>query len=387
MVIDSVAKAGPMASSLGASPVNVVTLAVGLLAFTIALYALVARDQRSPYLTNPVFGTSLTILISILLALAEDFVGSGSGSLVRTLHVISYAALAGASLFLLLSVVRLRNRRINFRDDYWRLSNYGAYRSFASAKRALSNKKLTYQHDPQPWPPDLISRLNRLDLPYIAEVEESLRFSESLRISSSPTVSLALACKNARQGDGQLVPLAECFLAMNCLVQYMSCSRHPLAFITELERKLGTEWASVRGSVTAIDGYTPHFGFTDSVYDKAEVQLRNLGVEVIRSSPSYAGMHTASAKAFNAAMDRAKAARGQDALRRPTLVIYDGARELVDIESEEQYRLFLRHVIPSEKHWGGMLTLFLEYRPSDVDRDLLKSYADVYVGLDEGPTT
>jgi len=129
--------------------------------------------------------------------------------------------------------------------------------------------------------------------------------------------------------------------------------------------------------ITAIDAYTPHFGFTDSIHGQASARIDELGVEVIRSAPSYAGMHTAAAKAFNAAMKRSKKTRGI-ALRPPTLVIYEGARELVDIESEEQYRLFLRHVMPSEQLWGGMLTLFVEFNPSDEDADILRSYADVY---------
>ena len=50
---------------------------------------------------------------------------------------------------------------------------------------------------------------------------------------------------------------------------------------------------------------------------------------------------------------------------------------MTDLELAEQYRIFVRHVIPSEKMWGGMLTVFLEAALNTADWELLRTYSSV----------
>lgn len=82
-------------------------------------------------------------------------------------------------------------------------------------------------------------------------------------------------------------------------------------------------------------------------------------------------VHTATAKAFN----RLKSKSGSD-VRLQTLIIYECCRALVDLESVEQYRIFLRHVLTSERMWGGMVTLFVEPETDPTSLALIGAYAD-----------
>jgi hypothetical protein len=94
---------------------------------------------------------------------------------------------------------------------------------------------------------------------------------------------------------------------------------------------------------------------------------------------TYAGMHTASSKAFNVIKEQRA-----DRERRPTLVIYEDSYALTDLESPEQYRIFVRHVIPSERMWDGMFTVFLESAMPDADWRMLQGYASMRLDLRAG---
>lgn len=99
-------------------------------------------------------------------------------------------------------------------------------------------------------------------------------------------------------------------------------------------------------------------------------------MECISSAASYAGVHTAASRAFNVIKERAVAD-----IRQPVLVIYEDSYALADLESAQQYRVFLRHVLPSERLWGGMFTVFLETAQPESEWNLLQSYATLCVDL------
>jgi hypothetical protein len=91
---------------------------------------------------------------------------------------------------------------------------------------------------------------------------------------------------------------------------------------------------------------------------------------------TYAGLHSAASRAFN---QIPKQADHED--RRPTLVIYEDTYALADLESPEQYRLFIRHVLPSERLWDGMLTIFLESAQPKHDWDVLQAYTSMSLDM------
>ena len=91
---------------------------------------------------------------------------------------------------------------------------------------------------------------------------------------------------------------------------------------------------------------------------------------------TYAGMHTASSRAFNVIQKQVGHKH-----RRPTLVIYEDAYALSDLESPDQYRIFVRHVMPSERMWHAMFTVFLEAAPPPYDWSVLQAYASMRLDL------
>lgn len=101
-----------------------------------------------------------------------------------------------------------------------------------------------------------------------------------------------------------------------------------------------------------------------------------LHVTCVTSSVSYPGIHTALSRAFNLIKKRAASD-----VRKPVLVIYEDTYALADLESPEQYRLFVRHVLPSERLWDGMFTVFTEVAQPDFDWNVLSSYASISLDL------
>lgn len=87
-------------------------------------------------------------------------------------------------------------------------------------------------------------------------------------------------------------------------------------------------------------------------------------------------MHTAASRAFNLIKKKNKGD-----VRKPVLVIYEDTYALTDLESPEQYRIFVRHVLPSERLWDGMFTVFTEVGQSEADWRLLSSYGSMKLDL------
>lgn len=125
-----------------------------------------------------------------------------------------------------------------------------------------------------------------------------------------------------------------------------------------------------------IDAYSPHFAFLDSIYIKKDQELVALGITRIPAAMTYAGMHSASSRGFKAIQ---RQVTGTD--RNPTLVVYEDAYALSDLESAEQYRIFVRHVMPSERMWDGMFTVFLESAQPEQDWKILQAYANMTLDL------
>jgi len=133
---------------------------------------------------------------------------------------------------------------------------------------------------------------------------------------------------------------------------------------------------SVATRIVAVDAYSPHFAFIDSIYPKKDRELESLDVTRVASKMTFAGMHSASSRAFNVIHEQVR-----DDKRKPTLVIYEDTYAISDLESPEQYRIFVRHVMPSERMWDGMFTVFVESAQPDGDWNMLQSYASMTLDL------
>jgi len=350
------------------------TAAFAILAFILAFYALTARERKTPYIITSIYSSIFVVIISVLVNLLVRMLASWFPGQSTIFHRVSLVPLLLAVTYVFLRVWKIYNRQNNLRDDNL-IRNLVLVRWLRSQATSLRGTP-RYEDNPT-VAPGLVQRLR--EVPYLPKLEGVVLECDGGRL---PVVVVSVT--SYADCDGRVIDLAERFLEQAALVQYTSCGRHPVELIRKVrrrwkERAEGCEWGEVADRLIAIDGYTPHFGFTDSVYAKMTKELKSMGVVSIRSNPSYAGIHTANARAFN----RAKALKPKSTYtpRPPTLVIYEGTHALVDLESTEQYRVFLRHVLPSERLWGGMLTVAIEAGLPESELALLRCYCDVYLDL------
>jgi len=261
-------------------------------------------------------------------------------------------------------LLSMHSRHVHFNDHV--VKNSLPYRGWKALKRLIKPGS-SYENTDQPIPQQLWQEIEKI----LGKDVGALRPRTS--------ASIGLSVDSLRRSDEFMVPLAAAFLSQGKPVQYTTCLRHPFEFAAQLKEHWDKHYASTENwaSIAAkcflvVDAYTHHFGFSDSIHRDRSKELVNQGVQYILSPPSYAGVHTDASGAFN----RIKKAHPD---KRPaTLLVYEGSQALVDLESKEQYHIFVRHVIPSERMWGGMLTMFVECGVDDKDLAVLRSYTDVF---------
>jgi hypothetical protein len=356
-------------SDASITPWKLLTATAALLAFLVGLYTLVGRERKSPHQINKVF----PILFFCLLGAIADLI---STVLYDTGAEVALKAGLGF-LILAMSMTAWRLYRFYFRFALFVDSGNPKYFHFMRTLKAwgrdIRNKQI-YEHHAISVPDDLKKE--------ILEILKEETNSQFFNLTADPK-SVALHSDGQRQATTVLARIAIAFLKKQYPVQYMTASRHPIEFVEKLKAILpGTlDWNAICKNIVVVDAYTKHFGFTDSIYFTATRKLTNLYVTPVTSSISYAGLHTASSRAFN----KIKSMSPEADTRNPALVIYEDSYALSDLESPEQYRVFIRHVLPSERLWEGMFTIFVETALPDSDWDLLRSYVDVYAELNSLP--
>jgi hypothetical protein len=352
--------AGPL------TPWALLTATAGLIAFHIGLFTLVGRERKSPYIINfvyPIFLLCLVVAAAALLAVLFP------AWLALPVLQASAALLVVAFAFSALRVYRIAVRSVYFVDSI-HLKHLPGVRQWRRRK-ALRNPRRNYAHDTLPISADL-----QMEIVQILSDAGGNDFENRQELKPQ---ALALAVQHQGQGNKLLAQLSEAFLRHGCSVQYLTASRHPIEFIESLKRHLedrGLTWPEHTKRIVVIDAYSPHFAFLDSIYPKKDVEIASLDVTCVASKMTYAGMHTASSKAFHVIKEQM-----DNRERRPTLVIYEDSYALTDLESPEQYRIFVRHVIPSERMWDGMFTVFLESAMPDADWRMLQGYASMRLDL------
>jgi hypothetical protein len=370
---------------------DVLAAGLGLLAFVMALYLLAAREQKTPYITNSVYSTAIVVLLAILLSFASKFFESRFNVTAAVLSLLSVVLFAVGIIIVFFRVWKARNRKLNFRDDN-SFKNLGAVRWIKNAWRSFRSKP-SYAHDPARFQEPLVQGILRTvaDKPSAlshlkATLERNAKIEFPLSISGMCRVSTFSGV------DDVLTKLALCFLNNDCWVQYATCARHPVEFVWQLraayesDKSKGKDWREVSNQIIAVDAYSPHFGFADTIHDRMTGKLKQMGIECLTAKASYAGVHTAAARAFNKLRLRSETQQG-GGVRKPTLTIYEGVNAIVDLESAEQYRIFIRHVLPSERLWGGMFTFIVEAAIADHDLALLLSYVDFFLDLRQNGET
>jgi hypothetical protein len=341
------------------TPWMLLTATAGLIAFHIGLFTLVGRERKSPYLINAIFPVFLLCLGETTLALLTLLLPT---SFSNCLLSVSVAVLTLAFALSFLVVYRATIRFVYFVDNM-HFKHLPGIRHLRRRK-TVNSVRPTYSHTSLPIQDDL-----KVEVVKILS-DAGCELSESEKIS--PLESIALQIAQQSKSSEVLAQLSRAFLSRGYFVQYIVASRHPIEFVEYLKSVSPGAWQESAKNLIVIDAYSPHFAFIDSIYSRKDRDLEALGVERVTSTMTYAGIHSASSTAFNLFKSNSK-----DETRKPTLVIYEGTYALTDLESAEQYRIFVRHVIPSEKMWGGMLTVFVESGPGTNDWELLRAYASV----------
>ncbi|MBL9165473.1 MAG: hypothetical protein JNL18_22295 [Planctomycetaceae bacterium] len=143
-------------------------------------------------------------------------------------------------------------------------------------------------------------------------------------------------------------------MTKNETANYAVADRHPIDIWKMLKAKNCTE--QMTQDLVLIDCYSPSFAFTDDIHEENDKRLTDDGVALVKAK-TFAGLHTANNYAFNIIKEREN--KKQKNKRRPTVMVYAHISALCDFESVEQFRVFWRHVIPSERSYG-MLTFIVE---------------------------
>ena len=355
-------------------PNTLITSAFALLAVSLAFYALLARERKTPYITTFIYPIASLVTISIFLASISSLIPATFPRAKANLDLAAVVLLCLALMTVVYNVWRLHNRHVNFRDDNL-IKNIALIRKAKHLLRKL-RRTPSYEHTPPNFTEDELQILlidTHSGDTLLAAIRRDFKTLPPHRWA--PSLSISVCQRRLSQTDELLISLIGDLLQKDCCVQYTTCARHPFELIDHLSNANILQNQLHARRIAVIDAYTPHFGFADSVHLEQTAAITRKGVIAVTSPPSYAGVHTATAKAFN----KLKHESGGQ-VRNPTLVVYEGCSSLIDLESPEQYRIFLRHVLPSERAWGGMLTLFIEPTISDTDSLLLQTYSDIYVG-------
>lgn len=343
---------------------NLLAATGALLAFLIGVYTLAGRERKAPYLINSVFAVFLLCLLGAAFDIGSALFPSYQDEMLK----VGAGLLLLAILLTFGRVYRLYARFSLFVDSL-NPRHLPIWRALKELRRKIW-PKANYAHDPQ--------RLSIEDEAKVLGVLREMGLTQEWeRRPSQELSSVAIAVDRQGHASNLLLALAKTFLERGFPVQYTNTSRHPLEFIKFLKSSVPEDmWSQWARLIVVVDAFTPHFGFTDSIHQKNKREIELYGVHCITSSASYAGMHSAASYAFHAIRKKLK-----EDVRKPALMIYEDSYALTDLESPEQYRIFVRHVIPSERAFGGMLTIFVESSPPDADWRLLSSCASVTLDL------
>jgi len=358
--------------------INVFTGSIALLAFVMAFYGLTARERKTPYITGTVYSAVMFVFIVILFDLLSKFSKNVYPSFSLIVQLISIALFILSIVYVVFKIFYIYNIHMNFRDD--QLWNIPLVRRFRNWKYNRFSK--SFEHLPIGIPEELVSAIEKRGIFSKDQLKKAVDRNNK-KAEMKLSISTVYNAASWSDADEITSRLAMDFLDQGAYVQYTTCARHPIEFILHLkntwqQERTGKVWENIRGNIVVVDAYTPHYGFTDTTHVQWKKIINDeLKVKCITSHASYAGIHTSAAEAFNIIKSHHK--MKQKEARYPTLLIYEGPFCLVDIESVEQYRIFVRHLLPSEKVWGGMFTFLIEAAITDDELLLLKSYADVLI--------
>ncbi len=361
-----------------------------LLTVVLAFYTLVAKERKTPTVVNKayfllLFIITMAFLVGMPQLLARALMKEEDRERFDTVFkLLSIAATAVIYLAVIFNLYQEWMRAKYFRTGVgFHVTNLARKFQKAPVKSGAGSPRFNDA---------MIGKI--LAVPHLdpRELGDAFRFRGKINGGS---ISATTIVSKLPEANELILGLAKAFLESHGQIYYVTCSRHPVEIISALEKECNTKaagsddasWVSYRKRIFVIDGYTPHFGFGETIHRHKSGEIAELlgsPRNLIDSDISYAGLHSAVAKSYAKNKDHNKNHGHEPVV--PSLMIYEGCHALVDLESSEQYRIFIRHVMPSERLWGGMMTLFVETMVTDDNLAVLEESSDSLLNLRDEKT-
>lgn len=159
-------------------------------------------------------------------------------------------------------------------------------------------------------------------------------------------------------------------------VDYVAAGRHPIEIIQKISNKVSdNDLLKIAKKLSLIDCFSFHYAFDDKILKFKKEDWEQKGFKFYQAD-SFASIHTATNSSWYRFRRQCK--NEENYYRVPHRTIFHMLSSLINFSSEEQFFLYLRHVLSSEKAYG-MITLLIE--PSNLDpkiKNNLISSVDLY---------
>jgi hypothetical protein len=146
-------------------------------------------------------------------------------------------------------------------------------------------------------------------------------------------------------------------IASNETIDFIATIKQPLGVLDCISNNVNDDQLmKISKKMSIIDCYSSYYAFDDKVLSVQKKRWINKGFKFFNAE-SFAGIHTAANSSWYRFRTQCKAEENQ--FRIPHRTIFHTLSSLIRYSSEEQFFLYLRHIISSEKSYG-MITLLIE---------------------------
>ena len=158
-------------------------------------------------------------------------------------------------------------------------------------------------------------------------------------------------------------------------INYVCVDKHPY----EIYKKIKHLTQDHKNNFIFIDIFSPNYGFDDGINISKNQEIKNNGINIVPAK-TIAGIHSSISKAFKIIESNVKKTSAKT--RPPCRMIWDSFSSLADVSSKEIIKIFLNHVIPSERNYG-MISIFIESENTDPEiLNTLKRLVDATIVVD-----
>lgn len=158
-------------------------------------------------------------------------------------------------------------------------------------------------------------------------------------------------------------------------INYVCADKHPY----EIYKKVKHLSSKQKNKFIYIDIFSPNYGFDDGINIHKNQEIKNNGFNIVPAK-TITGIHSSISKAFKIIELNVK--KSSVRTRPPCRMIWDSFSSLTDVSSKEIIKIFLNHVIPSERNYG-MISVFIESENTDPEiLNILKRLVDAIIVIE-----